>query len=113
MSFQFNTYDTSLTTYSIQEYCERDLYMCIETDSNTKTLYIAEFKGIEPRRVLCKNIELYLISRYTGYEINIPIVKDKKHYLINTDESYVVKYDGFTIACLNRVNGWNILFEES
>lgn len=113
MSFQFNTYDTSLTTYSIQEYCERDLYLCIETDSITKTLYIAEFKGIEPIRVLCNNIELYLISRYTGHELNIPINKNKKHYLINTDESYVVKYEGFNIAYLNRINGWNVSFEES
>jgi hypothetical protein len=106
MSFLINSYNTSSTTYSIEEYVGEEVYIKIHMEPAMCNLFI--IKDNTP--IIYPNLEIFLVSQYTGEEIQSKNIQTKKCYMIFPNEDYIIKYNGNVIFKLNKVKGWNIDF---
>lgn len=107
MSFLINSYNTSSATYSIEEYLGEEVYINIYMDPIKCNLFIIK----DNMPIIYPNLEIFLVSQYTGEEIQSKHVQSKNCYMIFPNEDYIIKYNGNPIFKLTKVKGWNIDFE--
>ena len=111
--FNFNCYTTSRSVYSIQEYVGEDLYICISMmNSLQPILFVMNPKVGHNVPIILPDLNVYLISQYTGEEMKNERILQKNYHMIFPQENYIVKYKGNTVFKLNRFRGWDISFEE-
>ncbi len=112
MSFTFNSYCDSLTTYSIEEYVGEECYLCISMNKVNTNLFVMSPKTGYNVPIVLPQLELYLCSQYENKYIKSEIIPNKNYYMIFPTENYIIKYNGKIIFRLNRIRGWNVIQEE-